>query len=179
MITLLPESERSRVRIEYRLRLSTIAALLSAGVLLVCAGALLPSHFAASIAQRAAAREAAFVSQTVESSALKEAGESVRASQALLAAMKGFEAPRPSAALTEFLKQRPSGVTVTRIEYSRAETGATVRLSGIAQTREKLLTFRQSLKAIPGVANADVPLENLAKAADITFVLTVRFNAEP
>ena len=179
MITLLPETGRSRLRREYRLRLASLAAVMSAGAFVLGAVALLPSYVAAGVSGAALREEAEALSGALANSSLKSAGESVRSSQALLAAVeRTIEVPRASQIVTSLAQARPAEVTVTRIEYSVTEASIAVRFSGVARTRSALLSFRTAVEKVPGVSGTDLPIENLTKASDITFALSVTMNRE-
>ena len=181
MITLLPEQDRSRAHIEYRLRLVSVAAVLLGGVLLFGAAALVPSYVAARVAALSAEEEAGIAAAAADSAALQDAARSLSVSNALLSAISlqsGMR--RPSEAFGSVLAARSVGISITRMEYevSGANTLA-LRLSGIAATREALLAFRQSVQHLSGVTAADIPIDNLTKAQNVPFVLSIAMQSQP
>ena len=180
MITLLSEKDSARVRVEYRLRLFAIGAALFAGVFVAAAVALLPSYVTARLAGSAAEQENKLLSQAIDSSALASAGKSVRSAQALLAAITfPAGAPRPSEVIAALAGVRHKGITITRAEFSSQPGHTQVRLSGVAATRDGLLQFRQALAGIPGVSSVGLPIENLAKASDIDYGMTIDLRPPP
>lgn len=174
MVNLIPQALRTMIRREYRLRLAVVASLAACFVFAAAAALLIPSYFLAATLQKAVLREQALLDQSLARKNLSDAAEQIRSAQALSVALDQHLAlPRPSEALAQITAARPAGITVTRLEYATGGRGATVRISGVSDTREHLLAYKQNLAALPQVSSVDLPLENLAKSSGAPYAMVV------
>lgn len=172
MVNLLPPSARERVISEYRLRLASVSAWCAAGAVSVGIALLVPSYLSAKVEKMTVERQKALIEQSLARSSLAVAGSEVKAAQFTLAAVTAQASnPRPTSSLGPLLSAKPQGISLRRVEYAYDE-GTVVRLSGAADTREHLLAYKQALAALPETS-VDLPLDNLAKAQNISFVITV------
>lgn len=176
MVNLITENMRARVGGEYRDRRIAVGGFALSAALIASAACLVPAYFAAdaehsSLQAQTAALDASIAQESVSSSAKAEA-----VSAALYrAAAASLSAPRPSSVFAALIGVRPSGVSLRHIDFSETDTAAVVRLSGIADTRDHLLAFKQSLSGVAGVASVELPVDALAAADNATFAMTVTF----
>lgn len=172
MINLLPRNTLRRARREYYVRLAALGLFSLATVFLSSAAFLIPSYLFARIEQEAAlARHgistAATSNQrdTLQSAELAHTGE-------LLAAAEVSGAP-VALLLAEMLAARPEEVTLSRISFEAGDPSR-FSISGGSRSREPLLAFRSKLEEAAAFESVELPVSNLAKAADISFSMTVR-----
>lgn len=174
MINILPERGRAHARYLYRLRFASLLLWAAATALLVAAALLSTSYFDARASESAA---------RAESDEIDAAGAKGREMEApLTAAASYLEAYAPilseskvSDRIVLVLSARPGGITLTKISYDKQSGG--LSLSGLANTREDLLTFERRLKTVKGIASVDLPVGDLAKSANVAFSLSVTFVA--
>ncbi len=66
------------------------------------------------------------------------------------------------------------GVSIQGIEFTyTASTTVDLRISGIAKTRETLIAFKKKVETNPMVAKVDLPVSDLAKSKNISFILKI------
>lgn len=172
MINILPDHGRATARRIYRLRLVAIVLWAAAIACLIAAGLLSPAYF------RALASEAA---SRAESAALGEGNVKNKDADELLAAATTYvEAYAPYLSglsigerIVAISEARPAGITFSRIGYEKGSDS--VRVSGIASTRDALLSFEKSLRTLPHVEAVELPVSDLAKSTQAPFSVSVRF----
>ena len=72
-----------------------------------------------------------------------------------------------STLLADLVGRAPGGIIVTSLDFE-TKTDA-LRIAGIAETRESLLTFEAALRASPHVKTFESPISNLLKKRDVNF----------
>lgn len=171
MINILPESGRSIVKREYRIRLVAVFLFLLALLSLVTAVMLMPSYLFAEVeAEQAELEEARLVSAKVEGA--KSDAEVITAVNKQIVGLDAFMmAPRPSEALLVVLQSAGSGIEVVRVSYEGGTNS--VSLSGKATSRDTLLQFSKALQKLPIVLAVDLPVSDLAKNTDVSFNMTL------
>lgn len=175
MINILPEHGRTRLKVAYRLRLAALSLCAAAAACVVAAALMTPAFLDAAVRERAARQEASVVDRLNS--------ESSEAEAPLTAATGYLESYAPilrGAAATEriaaVLSARPSGVRFSTISYTR--TGEQVKVSGVAETRERLLAFERALKEDGSIASVDLPVSSLARAVNAPFSITALFKEQ-
>ncbi len=173
MINLLPYEGKKVARREYAQRRVTITLFLLCAVCFMTTIMLVPSLFL-SQSRDAAIREEARILEISRS----QRGDDTRAAQlkttreVLTLLQERFEAPAPSFFIKGAVDALPRGVVLTHIEYASGDTH-TLRLQGQATARENLIAFRDNLRSL--TTAVELPVSALAKARDISFVLTLSF----
>ncbi len=74
--------------------------------------------------------------------------------------------------LLELNKLTPEDVYLISLNYQGQDKD--LHISGYAQTRDGLLTFRDQLKQSPYFADLESPLSNIIKQAEINFIFTAK-----
>ncbi len=180
MVNLLPRSALERVRLEYRLRLATVAVRAASLALIFGAALLLPTYFMTWSLRTGVLSQASLADQSLAQQDLAAAAENVRSSAALLSAVRRqLAVPRPSSAAAALLSARTSGISIVSINYLFDGSVSSVQLTGTALTRTDLLGFKDSLTRTPGVKSVDLPLQYLAEASNISFSLSVTYVPPP
>lgn len=175
MINILPERGRSEVRRIYLLRLSSLALCAAAVALLIMAAFLLSGYLESLAAEKAARTEA---------SAIEDESEESRALEApIMAAREQLEAYEPLIesepirnAVLAAVDAKDAGVALSLITYDRATR--TLRVSGMAATRESLLSFERTLRSTPQVEEVLLPVSDLARSTNAPFSVTLRFKEQ-
>ena len=173
MINLLPPSARQAFMIEYRARLAMVGGVFCLGVCTLGAVSLLPSYFLAQVARDVYEYEQSVTSEVLSQPSLSSAALETRAAAVLLSAVSEVLArPRPMPLLERLLSARPRGIAVSRIEYA-SEGGVTIKFSGVADTRDHLLSFKQNLQGLSEVAAVTLPAADLIKSYAVPFALQI------
>jgi Tfp pilus assembly protein PilN len=72
------------------------------------------------------------------------------------------------------LSASPRGVSIYSLSWrSVSQAESEITISGLAQTREALLTFSKNLEKVESFSKVDLPISNLAKETEVMFVVTV------
>ncbi len=177
MANLLPQSFREDITSEYRLRLATTGMAILAVVLLGTTALLAPSFILTE--SRLEQKQA-----TLDSLSAAASGTSTEQSQEIIAATneklsviaEETEKLQPTDMVSLITQAKPVGVSVRSISVQEAETeNATqsVSISGIARTRDALLTFEDNLNNQAQIQQVDLPIETLAARQNAQFSLTI------
>ena len=177
MINILPESGRTSVKREYTVRLIAVSLIACAAIAATAGALLAPSFLIAKGVRDTAALEAerlALKVPTVQGDPLEVLSKAQSQMTALSSVVKDTRASDAILAVSEVI---PAGVTVVRISYGAAKREIT--FSGVASTRDTLLTFSRNVENIPGVYAVALPVNDLAKNEKVPFTLTVTFKELP
>ena len=175
MINLIPPYAKKKLLLEYWARVSTVWLLLLGIAFLAGAIALAPSYvFIAkqidSSAQAAESAEKNVASYEAVTQELVQAGQ-------LAAFIKAQSVDQRVSTYEQLIvSYTDATIELTGIDLRRVEKGfGPARVMGIAADRRALTSFRDRLLTDPVIAEADFPIENLARDQDISFTITVTF----
>lgn len=172
MSNLLPEVGQQRIRSEYRARFVLAGALLSMIAALFTVLALSPSY---GVLLTTRPQVLAQASQAQEE---KTDSDDIAQAQMLLVQIGTLAVATSSAsgAIIEALEPRPNGARIDTIAYVAGES-ATISLSGVAESRNVMDTYRMSLQENLRFASVKLPVGDLvgAKGGRFTITLTGEF----
>ena len=173
--TLLPEPEHLVLHREYHVRLAAALCLALASALVVGICALFPAFLRASVAERGALDTVA-AAKVIGNSADASSAELSADGKLLSAAASGRGAPRFSDAVSGIIGAR-SHIALTSVSLDRAGSSTiSAVLSGVAPTRDELISFKSQLQDLSPGADVDLPIDELAKSSDIQF--SMRFTEQ-
>jgi hypothetical protein len=72
------------------------------------------------------------------------------------------------------LESAPFGIQILSLEYSKENNESILIISGVASTRDDLLSFSRALEARDDITHATYPVENLADEKNLDFSITVK-----
>jgi hypothetical protein len=76
--------------------------------------------------------------------------------------------------IDNLLAKKINGILINEINYTKdPNKGNLVNIRGQASSRERLLTFKNSLAQDPNFKNVDLPISNFIKSTDIEFNLVL------
>lgn len=167
MINILPESGRSVVRRDYRVRLISVFFFLLALLSLLTAALFLPSYLFATVESEQAFREEARLSASKASGEKSDMEVIASTNQQITELEVYMGASRPSEALVSTLQSAGFGIELLRVSFEGVANS--ISLSGKAASRDSLLQFSKIVQKLPIVASVDLPVSDLAKSTDIFF----------
>ncbi len=170
MINLLPQRQLRRARREYRLRLATLSSLALALILGSSAAFLVPSFLFARIERGTALATYERLKVTLNGGALEDSRTLSRTAELLEMVEQKSASVLPH--VRQLLRARPQGVSLSRVAFEVREH-AQFSITGVAETRDALLMFRDQLRDYDGFETVELPIGNLAKATAIEFSLTI------
>jgi hypothetical protein len=172
MFTLLPPEEKKKLTKEYRQRLGAVYISSLCVTILFAAIFLLPSY----MFSKAKADEITIAQKALEKSALlAEEGQ-------MLAGLKNardelslaiLPEPVPSDVIFKVISHQSPGVRLTAFDYHYDPSLSTLLISGIADTRQDLISFVNLLKNDPAFSSADYPISDLSSSKNINFSINL------
>jgi Tfp pilus assembly protein PilN len=176
-VNLLPEYERAALRREYYLRLSIVALAFLFFCLIVGIALLVPSYILSSGTRESLEERAALLAKSSSSAVSADIDRKRSEIEARLSVLSGRAGGYPPTAFVEGVaRARPSGVKIERLSVVGGAADASfVTVSGIAESREALLSFSRALEKIPLFKKTELPLSDLARSQAIPF--TIRMEA--
>lgn len=176
MMNILPERERKRVRLDYRMRFAAAASIAGACALCVGTALLSPALFRLEALRADLSLRGDLADAAIARPDLTHAAKTESAAGLLFRAVRTASIqPRPSLAFAAILEARSSAIAIRRMEYVSADGAAAIKFSGTAATRRDLALFKQALSTVPGVTDVAVPSDSLLAAADVPFLATVTY----
>lgn len=171
--TLIPESELNLLHREYRIRLAIVLLFVLSVVGLVGSFGLFPSFLHSGTEEISQLKNVAELSSGVDTSIIQAEQELRLAQNWAHALQENIDLPRLSDLARLAVSLRGdcslSGISVDRISTSTV----LVSLSGIAPTRDSLLSFKGRLeKAVPNT-KVDLPIDQLTQSKNIDFSIKV------
>ena len=175
MVNLLPPKEKKALRLEYRLRLATVALALLAGAVAMGAISLLPSLFIARAQSEELRTDEFLLQQDIESQKGGNASPLLAAANAKLAALA---APQSSKTAPEVfalvIAARPRGVVLTEFQFERHDaTRALLRIEGVAPRRGNIIEFTRKLQEEKSFSDISFPISDLAKEEIVSFSVSL------
>lgn len=173
MINLIPPFAKSRLSKEYWMRVATVWLLLCSVAILLGMFILIPPYVLTN-SQVSAYKDSA-ESATKKIANYEAVSKELARSVAWAGAIReNFAYPSTSEYVTFFRILERDGITISKISITRGEKEVEpIVVGGIADNRQVLAAFRDSLVAQDVVSAVDLPLSNLAKDKDIPFEVTV------
>lgn len=178
MHTYLPEEQKKALRSEYITRLMIIILLVGAGVCVAGTIFILPAYVAA----RSDARDKEYQLSNEEQKKLlaqvKENELQVKyATDFSSRFLEGSNNPTLIRALLISNESLVPGVKLTSFELStNASSTIDLRVSGVSANRDALLAFRKKIEVYKGVQKVELPVSDLAKSKDLSFVMRITAN---
>ena len=80
-----------------------------------------------------------------------------------------LDTDRPSDFIEKILDQRVAGIIITGFSWVKVKDKITLSASGVATSRQSLITFGNRINASKDFSEVALPISNLAKDRDIDF----------
>lgn len=177
MINLLPPQAKRRLNKEYRLRFGIIVLWAVLALELLAVLFFVPSFMTLKrstdqLSQDLEAKKT--LSQTGSATSSKEVTLIKRELASLRVGTTATDTP-PSLVFTEILKSKPRGIEISALAYQVDKAGISVQLTGVANTREDILAYKNSLGTNPHLILARANDGYILKKTNITFSLTLTY----
>lgn len=174
MINLIPPHARKQVKTEYWVRVVSVwffilvAAMIAVAVLYIPAYVLIQSQISA--------YEETFQAAEQNDGSYKKIESVIEHTNAVAQhLLQGVQTQSFSAIIDELERLSGPAVAVEEISSERHVEGhiETVRVKGVAATREKLAAYRDALQGHYMFGKAELPISNLAKDREVPFTITL------
>lgn len=172
MTNLIPLASKKEVRMEYRVRLASVAMLVLAGVFLVVGALLIPTYQLLALQNEALRIEE---QKQPQKGAVYDAHvESItRANTYITQLMNEPAQYHPSDIADRIIAADTDAIALHTIRYTDTSDGGDVSITGDADTRSDLVAFVESLKAEDMFRSATVPIADLAPERNLPFRLEI------
>jgi hypothetical protein len=174
MLNLMPQQEKKRLVLDYRLRLACVAAIFVSALAVIASIGLFPSYVnerskraeLEKELQRAAAEDNAATFQNLEAltASNKVLADYIEGRIALIQAV-----PLASSITERVFGMAGPTVTITAIDI----IANTISVRGNAETRDELIAFYQRVKQDPDFKGAILPIANIAKSVNPDFTIEI------
>jgi hypothetical protein len=172
--TFLPYIGQKNIKREYHLRVVIVFMFFFSIALVVGVGSLFPAYIYATVEERLHLDQVAAFKRNIDSSAFASTQEQLSTSAHLLTALDPYVTPSPFYSTVDTIVGMKGSIQLTSIAIDYSKTGQiNVSLSGIAPTRDSLLSFKDRLSNISPKTQVNLPISALTKDTDITFSLQV------
>lgn len=173
MINLIPPAAKKKIILEYWIRVISVWFYMWTAAMIGSVAIMLPAYVL--INSQVSVYEQSAQSASEKVANFEEVKKQVEHSNELAVKMQNQLAlPRMSDYLALFRSLEGQGVTITSTDVSRTDAVfSPIRISGKAESRQALASFRDRISSDARVEKVDLPLSNLAKDKDIQFSLTV------
>ncbi len=179
----LPEDKKRAFRQLYLARVMTALVSMLLVVLFAHIALMFPTYLYVRQEYDVKAKRLADIADTTEKSKQEEVSKRITSLHANLERLHGFLAqPHSMPMIKSILAISGKGIHITSISSSSGEPQATafsMRITGVADTREQLRAYQLSLSALPFVSSADLPLSAFAKEKDIPFSIAITGTTTP
>jgi Tfp pilus assembly protein PilN len=172
MFTLLPEQYKKKLWKLYRLRLATVIFLFISAIFLISIGLLFPSYISLAFDKGILHSETEALEAEIKSKNDKGLSETLNRTNTILALVKP-DNTYILESVEAILKQKPVGVSISTISYTRGQDQSSINISGTAKERNDLIIFTKQLQKESGFTSVTLPVSNLAKQVDVPFSLEI------
>lgn len=175
MFKLLPTQEKKKLEKEYRIRLCIVAFSFIFFIELIGAISLLPAFFLSTVKEKEVITEQLIVSKVTEDEKDEKFDEEIKKVREQIQQLKIDEKEIAIAhVLNTVNKNKPTGVRLTSFNLVRnVGEESELRIIGIAQNRDSLVSFRDTLENESLFSGVELPISDLAKSKDISFSLNL------
>lgn len=176
MHTYLPEEQKKILRTEYLLRLLIVGLLLASGVVYAGSIFLLPAYIESHTERSAKEYALSDEGQKKLIAEIKDIEIRLKGANDFgNKLLEGTQHPSLVSAVSIATSARVPGVLLKNFELSsNASSSIDLRVSGSATTRDALVAFKDKVAAVPGVQRVELPVSDLAKSRDISFIMRIQ-----
>lgn len=174
MTNLIPQVAKHRVTMEYWTRVFSVWIFIFSGIIGIAAVLLIPVRVLITSQVDVYAESANEAGREVNEYGLSSSVLIKSSNRAGL--ILNLSEKRKFSTLVDTLNSlKNNGVTIESLEFSRDETKAInpITMSGKALDRKALADFRETLLSNDEIADVFLPISNLARDKDISFVVTI------
>jgi len=177
MINLIPNEEKKKMSKDFYLRLMVVFFVMLSVSLLVASIALLPAYFLSSVEEVSINTklelqndEPIFLPDQSTLAIIKD----LKSKLSLVENVQKNKTTFSQKAINEIILKKMPGIKITEISYQNdPQAGEKMNISGIAPSREVLLSFRRALEDDVAFSKVDLPISNFVKGSNIKFYLSL------
>lgn len=177
MINLLPQEKKDTLKNSIKKKsLSTLFVFL--GILFLIFSALISPSVLLLNAKEKSLREILSRSEEERRKILKDTEMEIRKYNQranLYLQSKNFESV-PDFFIRKSIEAKPSNISLNNFSFSRDESIITLDASGLAENREALLSYVETLKILPNIKEVTVPISSFVKGENLEFTVRIVYD---
>ena len=175
MFNLIPESLKEKIKTEYRLRRLILVFIFTLFIQATFLIFLYPSWLISSQKENEMVLQTEKMNQSQLTSNISSTTNFIKSLNAKLSIMDStFEYPQVVPIVNIILSQKTGSIHIDEFSYTTISNAtSTLTLNGISNTRESLVSFVRDLKNSGKFKVVDLPISNLAKNKDISFLINL------
>lgn len=177
MINLAPQENVKQFRRIYFLRLTTVVLIVATALVVIHGVLLIPSYMLLNVRVAEQKVERDTVGRLLQAAEGSQIEEKLKDMAIQLNRLETLPAqPSLTNAVALVLGVPRSGISVRSIAYEPNGSESSLKVQGVAATREALRSYAQLLESQEVVTSVDFPISNLAEDRDLTFTLSIITN---
>jgi hypothetical protein len=177
MINLIPSEEKKKIRKDFYMRVIVVSFFVLGTAVFLSNIMLTPALFYASLEKKLISDQFAKDTNKLTfdlNQANKNAVENLEKKILLIKQAQNNKFLVSENVIDNLLAKKINGILINEINYTKdPNKGNLVNIRGQASSRERLLTFKNSLAQDPNFKNVDLPISNFIKSTDIEFNLVL------
>ena len=177
MINLIPNQDKKKMAKNFYIRLTALSFAMFGICILFTSAALLPAYFMSLTKKNIAEEKLETQKNNTVPELDKQSLATIKNLNNQLNLIESAQKNKFSVSkniIQEILSQKMSDIKISQISYQIDPIkGKTITLTGLAPSRERLLTFQQALQADTNFKSVDLPISNFLKNTNIQFNLVL------
>jgi hypothetical protein len=174
MFKFLPQKEKKLLQNEYRIRVLIVLLFIIFFTEVIGIVALVPSYVLSKVKKEQITNQKEVFFKTVSHDGSAEMLEEFEASKNLLKRLTPENKVPESRIVKKITEAQDGNISLNsfRFVYKEGEQG--VDITGVADSRESLVSYRNRLSREESFTSVDLPISNLADNKDISFVIKIK-----
>lgn len=177
MINLIPSEEKKKIRKDFYMRVVIVSFFVLGTAVFLSNIMLAPALFYASLEKKLISEQFAKDENKLTfdlNQENKNAVENLENKISLIKQAQNTKFLVSEKVINNILSKKINGILINEINYTKdVNKGNLINIRGQASSRERLLTFKNSLVTDPNFKNVDLPISNFIKSTDIEFSLVL------
>lgn len=175
MHTYLPTEQKEQLRKEYLYRLALVFSITVLVIIICSIIFILPSYIVTRNQHNQAISSFATKSNSSADNTIKDIESEVKKiNDATTKLSDGINRPRILNTIRLIDTATAQGIKIKSFEITyTASSTVDMRVGGLASTRDALVAFKKNIESNQGVARVELPVSDLAKSKELTFVMRI------
>ena len=174
MFTFLPHEARQAVAKEYKKRLLLIYVVIVAFASIAWIASLVPSYVLVTIRRDEMLAQKSTSTMAKDADRLTSIEKEVDLAREKISTLNLVTSKQSiSFVLSKLFAHISPGIALNALSVTRGGTNGTLSISGVATTREALVSFSKTLEGEPFFKKVELPVSNFTKGRDVPFTISL------
>ena len=172
--TFLPQTEHQKMKREYRIRMFIVLSFFVAIAIVIGVGSLFPAFIYATLEEKLHIDQVTMLKKSVDAVQVASVQKQLAASTALMSSLTdAIQSKTFSSTIADIASVKGAVVIHSFSIDNSSPTSVVSTISGIAPTRDDLLSFKERLQSLWPNTEVDLPLSILAQDANVPFSIQI------